>query len=116
MSTEFVEKVRQWVQADNDIKRYNEELKTLRHNKTTMTHDICSYMEENTLKDKTISISNGTLKYAIKKEYAPLTFNYVEECLQKVITNTEDVKFIIQYLKDHREIRNVPDIRRTDAK
>ena len=116
MSNEFVEKVRQWVQIDNTIKKHNEELKGLRHNKSTVTHDICTYMEQNTLTNKTISISNGTLKYAIKKEYPPLTFSYVEDCLKKVITNADDVKYIMQYLKDNRETRNIPDIRRNDAK
>lgn len=116
MSSEFVEKIRSWVQIDNEIKKHNEHLKTLRHNKSTMTQNICSYMEENTLTNKTISISNGTLKYSIKKEYAPLTFNYVEDCLQHVITNKEDVNYIMQYLKQHREIRNVPDIRRIESK
>jgi hypothetical protein len=116
MSNEFADKVRSWIHLDNEIKKHNENLKQLRINKNSVTHDICSYMETNTLTNKTITINNGTLKYAMKKEYSPLTFNYVEECLKKVIDNEDNVKYIIQYLKDNRETRNVPDIRRNDIK
>jgi len=116
MSNEFADKVRSWVYLDNEIKKYNDKMKQLRNNKNLVTQDICSYMETNTLTNKTISINNGTLKYAMKKEYPPLTFNYVEECLKKVITNVDDVKYIMQYLKENREIRNIPDIRRNDTK
>ena len=116
MSNEFIEKVRSWVQLDNDIKKYNEHMRQLRHNKHIVTNEICEYMEHNSLTGKTIEISKGTLKYAKKKEYAPLTFGYVEECLKKVLSSGDDVDYIMQYIRDNREIKTVSDIRRNDAK
>ena len=44
MSDEFVEKVRIWVQVDNEPKKYNEHMKQLRHNKNTVTNDIVTNM------------------------------------------------------------------------
>lgn len=116
MSNEFVDKVRTWVQLDNELKKYNEHMKQLRHNKNTVTNDICQYMENNSLTGKTIEISKGTLKYAKKKEYAPLTFGYIEECLSKVLTSSDDVNYIMQYIRENREIKTIADIRRNDTK
>ena len=116
MSSEFIEKIRKWVQIDNDMKRYNEQLKLLRQNNHAITNEICDYMEQNSLTEKTIEISNGALKYATKKEYTPLTYQYVEDCLTKVLNSSDDVNYIMKYLKDHRATKSVTYIRRNDAK
>ena len=44
------------------------------------------------MKDTKIEISDGELAFCERKEYAPLTYKYVEECLQKIIT--DEVRFI----------------------
>jgi hypothetical protein len=59
-----------------------------------------------------IYISNGTLSFYEKKDYSPLTYSYVEKCLGELIADKKQVDFIIQYMKDHRDIHTVPDIRR----
>lgn len=48
----------------------------------------------------------------MKKEYSPLTYTYVEKCLGELINDKKQVEYIIQYIKNNREITNTYDIRR----
>jgi len=63
-----------------------------------------------------IGIGDGELKMVAKKEYPPLTYQYVERCLTDVIPNKEHVEYIMAYLKSHREIKETMDLRRTHKK
>ena len=69
-------------------------------------------MEEQKSTHTKIEISDGELKLYEKKEYSPLTFAYIQSCLANIINDESHVEFIIQYLKDHREIKTQTDIRR----
>jgi hypothetical protein len=77
---------------------------------------ICEYMEKNGIQDKKIEIHDGDLKVYEKKEYSPLTYSYIEECLEKIVTNKSQVEYILKYLKENREIKQVQDIRRNYKK
>lgn len=115
-SNDFNDNVKKWLIVDNQIKKLNETAKMLRNNKSDLTHSICGYLETNNITDKSIKVANTQLKYCNRKDYSPLTFDYIEKCLYKIINKEEDVKYIIQYLKENREIKNVQDIRRNDIK
>ena len=47
-----------------------------------------------------------------KKEYSALTFNYIETCLHKIIHDEEQVDYVIQFLKENREITSSLDIKK----
>ena len=51
-----------------------------------------------------------------KKDYKPLTFTYVEKCLNEIIKDKTHVEYIIKYLKDNREITTSQDIKRVMQK
>lgn len=110
---QLIENVRRWVLLDSQIKLINEKTKKIRELKHTVADSICKYMSAHKLANNKISISEGELCMYEKKEYSPLTYGYVEKCLAELISDKSQVDFIIQYLKDHREITSSPDIRRT---
>ena len=68
-------------------------------------------MDENNLLQNEIEITDGKLKIYEKKEYSPLTFSYIEQSLAKIIPDKSHVQFIIQYLKDNREIKTTTDLK-----
>jgi hypothetical protein len=113
---QFIENIKRWVVLDTQIKTINEKTKIIRETKQNITNEICEYIEKNNLHNRKIEISDGNIKFYEKKEYSPLTYNYIEESLHKIIPNKEHVEYIIQYLKDNREIKTSPDIRRTFTK
>jgi len=109
---QFVQNIKNWVTLDSQLKIVNEKTKKMREMKHELTNQICQYTNNNKIKNK-ITITDGELRITEKKEYSPLTFTYIQECLQKIISDNEHVEFIIKYLKENREITITPDIRRT---
>jgi hypothetical protein len=111
--TQFVENIQKWVILDKQLKLINEKTKEIRENKHRLTNDICGYIQNKSLSNTKIEISDGELKMYEKKEYSPLTFTYIEESLAKILTDKSQVDYIIEFLKKNREIKNSVDIRRT---
>jgi len=69
-------------------------------------------MTEKGIDYKILSIPNGELSVQEKRDFSSLSFGYIEECLQDIIKDEEKVQVIIDYLRDHREIRTTREIRR----
>lgn len=111
----FTAMIQKWVIADSQLKMLGDKTKQIRDIKQQLTEDICRYVEDNNV-NKKIQISDGELRIYEKKEYSTLTFSYLEDCLEKVIQNRDHIDYILQYVKDNREIETVLDIRRTTRK
>ena len=101
---QFIENVQKWVLIDKQLKIVNEKTKRMRELKHEMADNICNYMNENNMKQKKISITGGELKIYDKKEYSQLNYGYIEKCLGEIIPDKTHVEYIINYLKDNREI------------
>jgi len=107
----FVENVKRWVILDTHLKMINEKTKKIRDERHELTANICEYLEKNNMTHKKIGINDGkTLSFHEKKEYSPLTFGYIEECLGKLIQEKEQVAYIIQFLKENRVVKVSPDL------
>ena len=113
---EFIEKIKNWVVMDSKLKIVNEKTKQLREMKLQLNHQICDYMNNHNLAQNKITISDGELRIHEKKEYSSITFGYIERCLAELINDSKQVEFIIQYLKDNREVTTSSDIKRTYKK
>lgn len=124
--TEFVESIRNWVILDKQLKIVNEKLKELRTKKSAIGDRICEFMEDQNIADKPIKINDqghsqgqgqghsrdqGQIQMVEKKDYSPLTFSYIEERLAEIIEDEDQVDFIINYLRDHREINVYNDLK-----
>ena len=110
----FIESIKKWVLIDSQLKIVNEKTRKMRDMKKGLTDEICNYMTN--LKNNKISISDGELKIYEKKEYTALTFGYIEKCLAEIIPEKTNVEYIINYLKEKREITVSNDIRRNIEK
>jgi len=108
---QFIENVQKWVLIDNQLKVVNEKTKKMREMKNSLSEDICKYMNENNLINKKIGITNGELRVVEKKDYSPLSYGYIEKKLEEIIPDKSHIEFIIQYLKDNREITLSQEIR-----
>ena len=113
---EFIEKVKKWVVMDSQLKIVNEKTKQLREMKSQLNHQICDFMNNHNLAQNKITISDGELRLHEKKEYSTITFGYIQRCIADLIKDDTQVEFIIQYLKDNREVTTSSDIKRTYKK
>ena len=109
----FEESIQSWVTTDNKIRLLNEQLKVLRGERNSANEAIMTYVETNKLANATIKISDGKLRFASARQIAPLTLKYIEECLTKCIQNTDQVGLIMKYIKESRNVKYIPDIKRS---
>jgi len=110
---ELIEKVQKWVVLDSQLKIVNEKTKQMREMKSQLNHQICNYMKNNNMSQNAITISDGSLRICEKKEYSAITFGYIEQCLAELIKDKSQVAYIMQYIKNNREITTCSDIKRS---
>ena len=108
----FEEQIQQWVQIDNQLKSFSEKIKELRDKKNNIFQQINNNIDEKQLNNATIKITNGQLKFVKIKETQPLTFKYLETCLSEIIKNEEQVKKIVEYIKNKRQVNYITEIKR----
>ena len=108
----FEQQIQQWVSIDNQMKILNDKLKELRDKKNTISEEINTHIENTQLSNASVKLSDGQLKFIRVKETQQLTFKYLETCLSEIIKNEEQVKKIVEYIKNKREVKYVPEIKR----
>jgi hypothetical protein len=108
----FETHVQQWVQLDNNVRKLNEQLKDLRDKRNNLEENILSYASSNNLSNASVKISDGRLRFSNTRVPEPLTFKYLEKTLGEVIKNESQVKLIMEHIRNKREIKIVPEIKR----
>jgi hypothetical protein len=108
----FEQNIQKWVSLDNKIKILNDNLNQLREQRAELSKSLYTYAERNNLNGANIQISDGKLKFVTSKVSNPLSFKYVEKSLGEIISNEEQVKKIVHYLKEHREFKTVQELKR----
>jgi len=108
----FENQIQQWVSIDNQLKQLNDKVKELRNKRNTLEETITTHASNNNLSNSTIKISDGMLKFANTRVPEPLTFKYLEKTLGEVIKNESQVKLIMEHVKQKRNIKVVPEIKR----
>jgi hypothetical protein len=113
---QFAEDIKKWVTLDTQLKVVHEKTKQMREMKNDLQSRIYDYMEKAKLLDKKIGIHDGELRIVEKKEQTTLSFGYIERCLGQILSEKEQVDYILQYLKEKRETQVVKELRRTYTK
>ena len=76
--SELEANIKTWVSYDNKIRQLNEEISKLKENKTTLSNNIIEYATSNNIKNSTIGLSDGHLKFTNTKQQQTLTFKFLE--------------------------------------
>lgn len=111
--TEFIEHVKRWAVLEKQLKTINEKMKEMRAQKSELADYICQYIEKHPIANNSIQLTDGQIRMSERKEYAPLSFSYIEECLETLIPEKEHVDAILDYLHEHRDIRIINELKRT---
>jgi hypothetical protein len=104
MDTEYISKVKKWVDIDNQILRTQEkvkhhfdaveknkeELKPLAEKKKEIEDDIITYIESNKLEKLTVNITDGTIKFGKKTSQQPITLKLLKFLLDKYSSEEEE--------------------------
>ena len=98
----FEQEIEDWINLDNEIKRLTENINKLKERKLKYHNKIISYAKYNT---------STKIKYITSNVFQPLTFTYIDKCLGEIIKKDDQVKQIINYIKQKREIKVIEDIK-----
>jgi len=107
----FIENIKKWYALESKLTQVNEMAKKIRETKNLTTKQILEYMDVNNVGEKKIALSTGEVKMVEKKEYSPLSFSYIEICLDHIISDKEQVEKIVNFLKDQRDIKITKELR-----
>jgi uncharacterized membrane protein YgaE (UPF0421/DUF939 family) len=108
------EDIKQWITLNNELKIMNEKINVLRERKNNLCKKIYNYANNNRLVDNFIPLTNGKIKITTINVTQPLTFKYIEKSLGEIIKNENQIKQIVNHIKEKREIKLVPDIKYVD--
>jgi len=108
----FEQQIQQWIFIDNQLKILNEKVKDLRDKKNSINEQINKHVETEQLSNASVKITDGQLKFVKIKETQQLTFKYLETCLSEIIKNEDQLKKILEYIRNKREVKYVPEIKR----
>ena len=108
----FENKIQQWVQIDNQVKKLNDQVKQLREQRNSLETNLTSYVKTNNITDTSIKINNDKIKFVDTKIPEPLTFKYLEKTLGEIINNETQVQAIMEHIKQKRTFKIVPEIKR----
>lgn len=90
-----------WIAVETQLNVLQEKTKTMREWKKKLSDKIAEYMQENNMSSK--KSDQGEWKLQERTEYSTLSFAYVEDCLRELIPEEDQVDFVMDYLRDHRE-------------
>lgn len=108
----FENNIKQWISVDNQLKTLNDKMKTLRDTRNALSGNITDYAKNNNLSNSTVNVGDEKLKFVNSKVQSPLTFKFLEKTLGEVIRNEVQAKLIVDQIKDKRETKIVPEIKR----
>jgi hypothetical protein len=108
----FENKIQQWVQIDDQVKKLTDQIKHLREQRNSLETSLTNYAKTNNMADTTINVNNDKLKFVETKVIEPLTFKYLEKTLREIIKNDSQVQLIMEHIKQKRSVKLVPEIKR----
>lgn len=108
----FEENIKKWVFLDNQVKQLTDKTKELKEQKNNIESTILTYVDNNHLNNATAKITGGSLKFVENKQTSPITLKFLQQCLSECIKNEKQVEYILNYIKDKREIKYTKDIKR----
>jgi hypothetical protein len=108
---DFIENVKKWVFLDSKLKDFREKMKKMGNLKNDISDKIHEYATKNAIKP--VEINDGHLYFVEKREYTSLSYGFLEKCLHNIIPDKKQVEFIMGYIKEQREVKTSPEIKRT---
>jgi hypothetical protein len=109
----FEESVRRWVKLDDELRGVQEHVRELRDTRNDIATALHQYVETHQqIRDATINISDGRLKFIQTQNTQSLTFKFLEECLTEIIPNKTTTEQIMTHIKNKRTVKTIPDIKR----
>ena len=97
------ENISQFIAISNEIDKLNSKLKAMREERNALEKTLLDYTEFNNTRNITIKTDEGNFRFCKVTQAQPLTFKYLEHCLNRVIDQDDEVTKMISFIKNSRE-------------
>jgi hypothetical protein len=115
MDPSYSRKIQEWVRCDNQLLRVKEETANYLEKKKELETEIVDYVQGNGMKNLTINISDGVIKFATTNSKAPLSRKTLKSSLESyssTVKKLDDIDAIINYVYDNIETNTKTFIKR----
>lgn len=107
---QLVQYIKSWIEADNDIRKLQKDLKAVRDNKKTLTDALVGVMKSNEI--DVFDINDGKLVYAKTKVKAPINKTSLFAALMQHYKDEDAAKKLSDFIMDSRQEKVKDSIRR----
>ena len=108
---DFKEKVKKWLEIDNEIKALDAALKLRKKNRKDLQANIMDFMGKYNIKD--MNTDEGKLTYNETKTKKPINKDFIKNTLKAYFKNEEDSNNVATYLFENRETVSKFSLKRT---
>jgi hypothetical protein len=114
MDDKYLEKLRKWIDLDNQTTRLKSQLAELGDEKKEVEDDIIEYIKANSLDKVTVNVADGTLKFAKRSSQQAMSIKYLKATLMKYNEEQEPINTdaVLQYLLTNLESKTKMFIKR----
>jgi hypothetical protein len=107
---QLVQYIKSWIEVDNETRKLQKDLKTLRDNKKTLTDALVNVMKSNEI--DVFDINDGKLVYAKTKVKAPINKTTLFTALMQHYNDEDAAKKLSEFILDSRQEKVKESIRR----
>jgi hypothetical protein len=112
----FNDVVKEWVILDNEMQKLQDQMKEMRQRKQDLSNVMMDTLQSKNKLHYTMEMPDSQLRFQTRKEYGNLSFQYIEKCFQSLIVDNEQRNYVLKYLKEHREVKEVTELKRSYKK
>lgn len=110
-TTTLAQQMNSLIQIQQELDSLNEKQKELRQQKNNLQDSIIQYMKENDMDHRSVKMGNHQMYIASRKQYSGITFHYLDKMLGNIIPDENQKSYVLKYLRENREIKDVPELR-----
>ena len=103
---DFNENMINWINNDNEIKKYNDKIKSLKEKRNSFESEILIHIENNNLQDNIFNLPSysSKIQYNKNKSYETMTNKYLIDKFTKYFNDTDKAVHLFNFLKEERSL------------
>lgn len=111
MDVTYMRKIQQWVECDNKLLQFKEDMKDFTDKKKTLEDDILEYVESQKYDKLTVNITDGHIKFGKRNTTQSLTMKLLKSLLEKYNDNSGTNKVhvpiedVMRFISDNLEVK-----------
>jgi hypothetical protein len=115
MDIVYIKKIQEWVDCDNKVLKFKEDVKESTEKKKELEEEILQYVEDNKYDKLTLNISDGNIKFSKRTSTQPLSIKTLKNIFENYnndggnLNVSELMKFISDSLETKQKVHMTRD-------